>query len=65
MDNSLMLRSEHKRILGDALARGDERARAMKHAGYWYGVGTTIWVTGFAAFFAALVGFNFGLSMVQ
>jgi hypothetical protein len=52
-----MLRSDHKRILAAAQQRYDtdlKRTRA-----------NTIWIAGFAALFALLVGFNFGLSFVQ
>lgn len=64
-DNPLILLSEHKRVLGDAIARGDERAKEALRRGRWQGVGTTIWITGFTALFCLLAGFNIGLRVVQ
>jgi hypothetical protein len=60
-DSSIMLVSEHKRILSDAQKRGDERARDMKRVGYWQGVSAIISVLPLVALFAGLVGLNYGL----
>jgi hypothetical protein len=59
--NPLILYSDHKRMLAQCQERYDRQLRAR----FWYGVVSTIWPAGFAVLFAALAGFNFGLSFVQ
>lgn len=63
--NPLILHSEHKRVLGDAIKRGDERAVEANRRGFWRGVACTIWITGGAVYFALIAGFNFGLRVSQ
>jgi hypothetical protein len=64
-DNPIILYSEHKRVLSDAIKRGDERAKEAEQRGYWRGLAQTVWLVGFAVIFASIVGFNYGLSFVQ
>lgn len=64
-NNPLILYSEHKRVLSDAVKRGDERTREADRRGYWRGIATTIWLTGAAVYFAALAGFNFGVRIAS
>jgi hypothetical protein len=64
-NNPLILYSEHKRVLGDAIARGDEKARQMVRAAYWQGLAMA-WIPALlVCLLAALAGFNLGLRFVQ
>lgn len=64
-DNPLILYSEHKRVLGDAIKRGDEKCREAETRGYHRGVAMTAWAAMIVGLLCALAGFNFGLSLVQ
>lgn len=64
-NNPLILYSEHKRVLGDAISRGDEKAKFMHRVGYWQGL-SMAWIPALlTCLFAALAGFNLGLRFVQ
>jgi hypothetical protein len=63
--NPLILHSEHKRILGDAIKRGDERAKEAERRGRLQGLWTAAWVGGAGIYAALLIGFNFGVRVVQ
>lgn len=64
MENPIMLYSEHKRILGDAIKRGDEKCTDAERRGFHRGVATTVWAALIVGLLCALAGFNFGLSFV-
>lgn len=59
--NPLILYSEHKRVLSDAVVRGDERAKEAERRGFWQGLGVAAWVGGAGIYAALLIGFNFGI----
>jgi hypothetical protein len=64
-DNPLILYSEHKRVLGDAIKRGDDKARELARTAFWQGL-SMAWIPALlACLLCALAGFNFGLSFVQ
>lgn len=63
--NPLILYSEHKRVLSDAIQRGDEKAREALQRGVWQGIGTAAWIGGAGIYAALLIGFNFGLRIAQ
>jgi hypothetical protein len=60
-NNPLILYSEHKRVLADAIKRGDENTRLARYQGRLQGVGDTLLLTVILAVIAAIAGFNFGL----
>jgi hypothetical protein len=59
--NPLILHSEHKRVLESAQARYDRQLRAR----YWQGAVSAAIPALFAVLFAAVIGFNAGLSLVR
>lgn len=63
--NPLILYSEHKRVLGDAIKRGDEKITDAERRGFHKGVAMTAWGAMIVALMACLAGFNAGLSFVQ
>jgi ABC-type Fe3+ transport system permease subunit len=62
---TFILRSEHKRVLENAQRRGDQHAKAEFKRGYWQGIAQTVWIVGFVALFALVIGFNVGAELVQ
>jgi hypothetical protein len=62
-NNPLILYSEHKRVLTDAIKRGDERTKEAQRRGRLQGVGDTLLLTVILAVIAAIAGFTFGLSL--
>jgi hypothetical protein len=61
-NNPLILYSEHKRVLTDAIKRGDERAKEAERRGFYRGLADTSLLTVIVAVIAAIAGFNFGIS---
>lgn len=65
LENPLILYSEHKRVLADAIKRGDERCIDAERRGYHRGVAMTAWAGCVVALIAAVGGLALGLSLVQ
>lgn len=65
LENPLILYSEHKRVLTDAVKRGDERCIDAERRGYHRGVAMTAWAACIVALVAAVGGFAFGLSFIR
>lgn len=61
-NNPLILYSEHKRVLTDAVKRGDERTIEAERRGFYRGLANASLLTVIVAVIAAIAGFNFGLS---
>jgi hypothetical protein len=61
-NNPLILYSEHKRVLGDAIARADEKTRLASYQGRLRGIADTLLLTVILCVIAAIAGFNFGLA---
>lgn len=64
-ENPLILYSDHKRMLAQCQERYDAQLQARFWRGAAFGAVSILWPAGFAVLFAALAGFNFGLSFVQ
>jgi hypothetical protein len=60
-NNPLILYSEHKRVLGDAIKRGDEKTRDAE----WRGMCLGFAFSTVPILIAAVSGFLYGLSFVQ
>jgi hypothetical protein len=63
-DNPLILYSEHKRVLGDAIKRGDDKGRELARTAFWQGVSMSAIPAVIACLMAAVSGFLYGLSFV-
>jgi hypothetical protein len=61
-NNPLILYSEHKRVLTDAIKRGDERAREAEKRGYYHALAEAMWAAVITCLIGAAVGFNVGMS---
>lgn len=64
-NNPLILYSEHKRVLGDAIKRGDEQVRAARYRGYLEGVAATMWLALIVGLICGVAGLNFGLNLQE
>lgn len=63
LDSTLMLKSEHLRILRAAQQRYDNTLREHRQIGFWKGVACTVWIVGLTSFGSAVVAFNLGLNL--
>lgn len=61
-NNPLILYSEHKRVLEDAIKRGDERTQQAERRGFYRALAEAMWAVVLVGMIGAIVGFNFGIS---
>jgi hypothetical protein len=64
-NNPLILYSEHKRVLNDAIKRGDERTKEAATRGFYRALAEAMWVAVLAGIIGAVAGFNFGMGYME